>query len=235
MSEPAAPPRERLVAAVDLVRHYPAAEVRALDGVTLEVCAGEAVAVMGPSGSGKSTLLALLGALDTPTSGEVRILDRSVTARADRAAMRAEHLGFVFQSHHMIPALTLRENVEIPLHARRISATDRRDAALAALDAVGLAGRASHLPSRVSGGERQRAAVARALVTNPRIILADEPTGSVDHVIGNQVLALLLHPVRERGAALIVVTHDPEVAAQCDRTLRLRDGRLEASAAANAP
>ncbi|MHC5018753.1 MAG: ABC transporter ATP-binding protein [Planctomycetota bacterium] len=218
---------EVLLAGIDLTRHYPAAEVEALRGVTLEVRAGESVAIMGPSGSGKSTLLSLLGALDTPTSGEVRILGKSVTARADRAEVRSKHLGFVFQSHHMIPALTLRENVEIPLHARGTPAAERRIAAAAALEAVGLAHRVDHAPTRVSGGERQRAAVARALVTNPQIILADEPTGSVDHLIGTQVLELLMTPVRERGAALIVVTHDPEVAAECDRTLRLRDGRLE--------
>ncbi len=223
---------DTLIAATDLTRHYPAAAVRALDGVSLAVHAGEAVAVMGPSGSGKSTLLSLLGALDTPTSGEVRILDRSVTARADRAAMRASHLGFIFQAHHMIPALTLRENVEIPLYTRHTTSAARRIAAIDALTAVGLAERADHLPSRVSGGERQRAAVARALVTEPQIILADEPTGSVDGAIGRQVLDLLLKPVRERGAALIVVTHDPDVAARCDRTLRLRDGKLETE---NAP
>jgi predicted ABC-type transport system involved in lysophospholipase L1 biosynthesis ATPase subunit len=218
---------EVLLAGIDLKRHYAAAEVEALRGVSLEVRSGESVAIMGPSGSGKSTLLSLLGALDTPTGGEVRILGRSVTARSDRAEVRSRHLGFVFQSHHMIPAFTLRENVEIPLHARGTPAPARRAAAVAALESVGLGHRADHAPTRVSGGERQRAAVARALVTEPQILLADEPTGSVDGAIGRQVLDLLLKPVRERGAALVVVTHDPDVAARCDRTLRLRDGKLE--------
>ena len=214
-----------LVDATDLARYYEGGAIRALDGVSLTVRAGEAVAVMGPSGSGKSSLLALLGALDTPTAGTVRLGGEDV-ARIDRAGVRSRLCGFVFQQHHMVAALTLAENVELPLMAHALPARERRARALAALERVALAHRAHHLPTRVSGGERQRAAVARALATEPRILLADEPTGSVDRALGAVVMDLLLAPVRAGHAALVVATHDPEIAARADRVLALRDGRV---------
>ena len=217
---------DALIEARGLVRHYDRGTVRALDGVSLTVRAGEAVAIMGPSGSGKTTLLALLGALDRPTAGEVLICGESMAGLRDRAAVRASRIGFVFQQHHMIPALSLRENVEIPLIAQRMAPRERRERALEALERVDLLNRADHTPTRVSGGERQRAAVARALATHPPILLADEPTGSVDRAIGNLVLDHLLAPVRTGAAALVVVTHDPDVAARTDRVLKLRDGKL---------
>ncbi|MCI0341603.1 MAG: ATP-binding cassette domain-containing protein [Planctomycetales bacterium] len=209
-----------------LVRVYDEGGVRALDGVSIAVPIGEAVAVVGPSGSGKTTLLALLGTLDRPTSGVVRVLgDDAARARA-RARLRAETIGFAFQQHHMLAALTLAENVEIPLHGLGVPARERRERALRALEAVGLADRARHRPTRVSGGERQRAAIARALVTAPRVILADEPTGSVDSGTGAKIMDLLLAPVRLGDAALVVVTHNADIAARCDRVIRLRDGRV---------
>ncbi len=209
-----------------LVRVYDEGGVRALDGVSIAVGIGEAAAVVGPSGSGKTTLLALLGTLDRPTSGVVRVLGGDVSRTRDLARLRAETIGFAFQQHHMLPALTLVENVEIPLHGLGIPSRERRDRALRALEAVGLVERARHRPTRVSGGERQRAAVARALVTVPKVILADEPTGSVDSVTGAKIMDLLLAPVRRGEAALVVVTHNADVAARCDRLIRLRDGRV---------
>jgi predicted ABC-type transport system involved in lysophospholipase L1 biosynthesis ATPase subunit len=208
-----------------------AREVAVLRGVTLAAEAGEALAVLGASGAGKSTLLNVLGALDPPTGGTVRCAGRDLYAMTsrERAAWRATRVGFVFQAFHLLPELDLVDNVLLPALARR-SAWRRggvlRRRALDLIERVGLADRVGHRPDELSGGEQQRAALARALMNEPEIVLADEPTGNLDSQTGARVLDVLFALVRERGRTLIVVTHDPEVAGRCDRRLRLADGRI---------
>jgi putative ABC transport system ATP-binding protein len=201
--------------------------VRAVDDVSLTVMPGELVAIMGPSGSGKSTLLALLGGLEQPTSGEVWVGDVALHAldEAGRSRLRRERVGFVFQSFHLVPTATLHENVALPLLLRAPLDAAAMQKVDEALRRVGLAARAHHLPDEVSVGERQRAAIARALVIDPGVILADEPTGSLDHRRGQDVMALL-RAAAAGGAAVVVVTHDAAVAAAVDRVLMIRDGRL---------
>jgi ABC-type lipoprotein export system ATPase subunit len=201
-------------------------EVVALDEVDFEVAEGELVALVGRSGSGKSTLLHLAGGLDQPDAGHVRFDGRDLGGLSigDRAKLRRRDIGFIFQFFHLIPTLTLRENVELPLlldGARKNGRTDEL------LERVELAHRADHLPGELSGGEMQRAAIARALVAKPRLLLADEPTGNLDSTTGAAVLDLLISEVREHGVALVMVTHDADVAARAGRTHTLRDGRLE--------
>jgi ABC-type lipoprotein export system ATPase subunit len=218
MSEPA-------VRAVALTKIYEPG-VRALDGVDLEIARGEFVAVVGPSGSGKSTLLYMLGALDYPTSGEVTINGRAVTRESNLDRLRAEEVGFVFQMHNLIPTLTCRENVEIPMIALDRPARERRERALRLLEQVGLAARADFIATRVSGGERQRVAVARALANRPTVVLADEPTGNLDSKTGLEVLELMLNLRSETALTLVLVTHNLELAGRADRVLTLRDGRI---------
>lgn len=227
---PAAAPALELRA---VERHYRRGEevVTALGGVDLSVRPGELLAVLGRSGSGKSTLLHIAGGLDTPDSGTVMVAGVEISAMpaAARARLRRRSIGFVFQFFHLLPSLSVSENVELPLLVERARASrDRasRDRAAAMLDAVGLAHRARHLPGELSGGEMQRVAVARALVTQPALVLADEPTGNLDSVTGASVLDLLTSHVREMGAALVMATHDPAAAACADRAVELSDGRL---------
>jgi ABC-type lipoprotein export system ATPase subunit len=202
-------------------------EVVALDDVDLAIAEGEFVALVGKSGSGKSTLLHLAGGLDVADSGRVTFSDRDVGEMgiADRARMRRREVGFVFQFFHLIPTLTVRENVELPLMLDGAKAGDR---AGELLERVGLAGRADHLPGELSGGEMQRAAVARALIARPRLLLADEPTGNLDSVTGADVLQVLRDEVAMAGAAMLMVTHDSDAAARADRVHRMVDGRLVA-------
>jgi len=207
-----------------LARRYPGG-VQALADVTFCAEAGEVIAVTGPSGCGKSTLLSLLGLLDQPTTGRITIRGQLLAAVPDPAAFRARSIGFVFQFHHMIPTMTLLENVAAPLIAIGVSRRERLERASAILDRVGLAHRAGFLPRNVSGGERQRAAVARALVNRPAVILADEPTGNLDTRNGELVVELIVRHAREAGALAILATHNPEVAAVADWGLELRDGR----------
>ncbi len=204
-------------------------EVTALDDLTLSVDEGEAVAIMGPSGSGKSTLLSLLGCLDKPTRGEYRLDGQLVSTLDDDALSRIRNrrIGFVFQAFHLIPQLTVAENVETPLFYAGVGEALSRKRALAALDRVGLSHRAEHRPAELSGGEAQRAAVARALVTEPRLLLADEPTGNLDSVTGEEVAALL-QSVHEEGRTVVLVTHNEALARRAGRVVRLRDGRIEA-------
>ena len=203
-------------------------ELTVLQDVNLQIMAGERVAVVGASGSGKSTLLQLLGGLDTPSAGQVLIdgQDVATLTESQRGALRNRALGFVYQFHHLLPEFSALENVAMPLLVRRAPAGEAQAAAMAMLSQVGLAERLSHRPSELSGGERQRAAVARALVTRPRIVLADEPTGNLDGVNADAVFQLLLDLNREAGTALVVVTHDMMRAARMDRILRLERGRL---------
>ncbi len=205
-------------------------EVRALDGVDLRIERGEMVAIMGPSGSGKSTLLHLLGALESPSSGTIALAGRQFEGLDDRelTLLRREGIGFVFQFFNLLPALTAEENVLLPalIAGRRDEATRARAPAL--LDKVGLAARGHHLPSELSGGEQQRVSIARALLMEPELVLADEPTGNLDSQSSAQVLGLLAELNREEGHTIVMVTHDPEAAKVAGRLVRLRDGVVEA-------
>lgn len=219
--------REAIVVARELVKVYgDGAEVRALNGLTMTVERGEFVAVMGPSGSGKSTLLHILGALDRPTSGEVWVDGKNLATVRDLDTFRARTVGFVFQMHNLIPTLTARENVEVPMMGQPVGRRERRRRAEELLERVGLAGRMNHLPAQLSGGERQRVAIARALANRPAIILADEPTGNLDSQSGAEVVALMRELNRDLGTTIIIVTHDPSVARRADRILLMRDGRI---------
>jgi lipoprotein-releasing system ATP-binding protein len=207
------------------------AETPVLAGVDLEVAPGEGIAVVGPSGCGKSTLLNIIGTLDRPSGGRVLLDGRDVSAMTERdlAAVRSGLVGFVFQLHHLLPQCTLLENVLVPtLPAGQGASAAARERARLLLERVGLSGRLDHRPGQLSGGECQRAAVARALINRPRLVLADEPTGSLDRAAAASLGALLWEVNREEGAALVVVTHAPELAAQAGRVLELRDGRLAA-------
>jgi putative ABC transport system ATP-binding protein len=214
-----------MIQARDVAKLYPMG-VQALRGVSFDVAAGEMVAIMGPSGSGKSTLMNVIGCLDQPTSGSY-VLDGVETARlADDAlaAVRGRKIGFVFQQFNLLARMTALEQVELPL--LYAGARDRRGRALAALDAVGLADRVQHKPTELSGGQQQRVAIARALVGDPAILLADEPTGALDTKTSGEVMALLTRLNRDRAITVILVTHEPEVAAHATRTIHIRDGRL---------
>jgi ABC-type lipoprotein export system ATPase subunit len=206
--------------------HRGAEEVVALDAVDLNIDAGQFVALIGPSGSGKSTLLHLAGGLDHPDSGRILLGDRDLASLSigDRARIRRREIGFVFQFFHLIPTLTVSENVELPLLLDGVKSNGRTNELL---ERVGLGHRAEHLPSELSGGELQRTAIARALVAKPTLILADEPTGNLDSATGDTVLAVLAEQVAQSGAALVMVTHDRDVAKRADIVHTLRDGRLD--------
>ena len=204
-----------------------AAEVHALRDVSLEVEAGTMVAVMGPSGSGKSTLLTIAGSLEEPSSGQVLVAGRDLAtmSRNDKARMRRQSIGYVFQDFNLLPGLTAAENVALPLELDGVGARKAREAGLRALDAMGLADRASSYPDQLSGGERQRVAIARAVVGGRRLLLADEPSGALDSANGETVMRMI-HSACTRGVAAVVVTHHAQLASCADRVVHLRDGSI---------
>lgn len=204
-------------------------EVSALRGVSFRVGEKEFITIFGPSGSGKSTLLHLLGGLDRPESGEILIDGENIQKLSDNelANVRLHKIGFIFQFFNLLPRLTALRNVELPLIVAGLPDKDVEDKAMAMLDLVGIKNREAHRPFELSGGEQQRVAIARALITNPKIILADEPTGNLDTKTGREIIGLMKRLNREKGQTFIVVTHDPRIAEEADRTIYLRDGLLE--------
>jgi putative ABC transport system ATP-binding protein len=210
--------------------------VHALDDIDLHIAAGEYVSIMGPSGSGKSTLLNLIGLLDRASSGRYLLDGEDVTTLSDieQAATRNRRIGFVFQAFHLVPRLTAAENVELPLVLAAMPVEQRKPLVARALESLGLSDRAHHKPEQLSGGQRQRVAIARATVTEPAVLLADEPTGNLDHKSGDDVINIL-ESLNKRGITLIVVTHDPEIGGRARRRLEMRDGQIETDSATESP
>ena len=202
-------------------------ETLALDDIHLDVKKGEFLSIMGPSGCGKSTLLNLMGLIDEPTKGKIHLDGGAIASYRDRdvARLRNEKVGFVFQTFHLVPDLTVLDNVEIPLLYRRLSSRERRTRAMAAIERVGLTSRVHHFPSQLSGGQQQRVAIARAIVGRPSLLLADEPTGNLDSQMGGQIMEILHDLNQGERTTIVMVTHDPRLAEKTDRIVRLFDGR----------
>lgn len=202
-------------------------EIRALDDVSLDIDEGEFISIIGPSGSGKSTLMHILGCLDSPTHGTIKLDGTMIQDASSRelAAMRNRKIGFVFQFFNLLPKLNVVQNVELPMIYSGIGSRERHARALGALEAVGMSNRAKHRPSQLSGGQQQRVAIARALVNNPRIVFADEPTGNLDSHTGDAILSLF-RKLSQEGRTIVLVTHDPEIAAVTPRRIEIRDGKV---------
>ena len=222
-------PNGTLIALRDVHKLYDMGQeqVRALDGVSLEINHGDYIAVMGPSGSGKSTLMNVIGCLDTPTSGSYKLRDREIATMQDDelAAIRNQEIGFVFQTFNLLPRVDALQNVELPLVYSGLTRPERRERAARALDEVGLADRMHHRPTELSGGQRQRVAIARALVNRPSLVLADEPTGNLDSKTGEEIMGLIAE-LHQRGNTIILVTHEEELANRAARVVRLLDGKI---------
>lgn len=220
-----------LIRLQDLARSYGqgSATVNALRGVSLDIAEGEFVAIMGPSGSGKSTCMNIMGCLDTPTGGHFyfRGLDVGALSNDQRALLRRHYIGFVFQGFNLLPRTSAIENVELPLIYRQMGARERRTLALNAMRQVGLAGWENHAPNELSGGQQQRVAIARAIVTAPALLLADEPTGNLDTARSLEIMNLLIHLNRSQGITIVMVTHEPDMAAFAQRIVRFKDGEIE--------
>lgn len=208
-----------------------AGDVHILRDISLDLPAGKTVSIVGPSGSGKTTLLMVLGGLEKPSSGHIHVAGRDLTGLDEDglAAFRRDNIGIIFQSFHLIPSMTALENVAVPLEFAGVA--DAFDKARAALEAVGLGHRMTHYPGQLSGGEQQRTAIARAFVSAPRLILADEPTGNLDHDTGQKVIDLMFDLTRRHGTTLVLVTHDPDLATRCDIQVSIRDGQLHRTGA----
>ena len=220
-----------LIELIEVARYYQMGDekIAALDGVSFAIDSGEMVAIVGSSGSGKSTLLNVLGCLDTPSSGQYRLGGRDVQGLSDdeRARARNRQIGFVFQSFQLLHRATAQKNVALPLVYRGVPARERKARAAKALARVGLAGRMSHKPYQLSGGQRQRTAIARALVTEPSLLLCDEPTGNLDSTTSEDIMALF-HQLHAEGNTILIVTHEPSIAARCPRAIRIADGKIRA-------
>ena len=236
MSEESTMTAQPVVETRDLIKVYgDGVGVRALDGISLSIPRGQFVAIIGPSGAGKSTLLHMLGALDRPSRGEVIIDGQSLGKVRDLDRFRNRTIGFIFQMHNLIPTLTALENIEVPMAEAPLPARRKRERARELLKLVGLEARGNHLPNMMSGGERQRVAIARSLANQPAILLADEPTGNLDSKTTDEIMDLLTTLNREQGMTLIVVTHNPQVAGVAERVLTLRDGQIESDIAFSSP
>ena len=210
----------------DLYKSYEKGKIKALNGINLTIKEGEFVSIIGPSGSGKSTLLNMLGALDIPDSGVINVAGKDLKSDKKLNKFRAEQIGFIFQLHNLIPNINVRENIEIPMYTQKLSSSKMKERSLKLLEDVGLYDKADILPNKLSGGERQRVAIARALANNPSIILADEPTGSLDSKTSNKILKLLINLHKDKKATLIIVTHDMDVAKLADRYIEVLDGKI---------
>ena len=217
---------EPLISLFDVVKEYDKGTVKALNGINLDIFEGEFVSIIGPSGSGKSTLLNMLGALDKPTRGKIYIDGIDLVKEKDLSQFRQEKIGFVFQLHNLIPNLSVFDNVQIPLLPTGMSNKEMKEKASEIIRAVGLEDKKKQRPNKLSGGQRQRVAIARALVNNPSIILADEPTGSLDSKTGEMILNLLMEMHERYNVTLIIVTHDNGVAALAERTIKIKDGQI---------
>lgn len=222
---------ETVVKIENVIRTYKMGdnEVQALKGVSFEIQQGEFLAIMGPSGSGKSTCMNMIGCLDRPTSGTVEINGKLTSEMSEKelAVLRNKTIGFVFQQYHLIPGMTVLENVMLPLKYQKMDVGARKELAIKSLKSVGLEERIHHRPHELSGGQKQRVAIARAMVTSPKILLADEPTGALDSVTGKQVMELFRQINKEKGTTIIIVTHDPGIGASMERCIRILDGLIQ--------
>jgi putative ABC transport system ATP-binding protein len=218
---------DALIRAEGLVLHFDKGNTKALDGIDLGIYQGECLALVGPSGCGKSSLLNLLGTIESPTAGQIHFGSQSYATITDRSSFRRTHIGFVFQAFNLIATLSALDNVILPTVGTRGSANDHRERAKDLLAKLGLSGRIGHFPNQLSGGERQRVAIARALINDPKVILADEPTGSLDSANTREVLDLLEALTKETGLTVIIATHDGDVASRADRVVRMRDGKID--------
>jgi ABC-type lipoprotein export system ATPase subunit len=222
-----APHSDAIVRVENLALHFDDGKTKALDGVDIEIREGEFLALVGPSGCGKSSLLNLIGALDSPTAGQIYFRARRYSMIRNFSLFRRDHIGFIFQAFHLIPTLSALDNVVVPTIGGPGSTSDHKERAKGLLSRLGLSDRVNHFPNKMSGGERQRVAIARSLINNPDVLLADEPTGSLDSTNAMQVLDLIAEIRKEKELTVIIVTHDSAVSSRADRVVHMRDGKLD--------